>query len=447
MKNFLISSQNNRTLALAFPIIVGQLGQMAISWTDTLMIARVSEEALAAAGLASAMTHVFLPVGLGMLMAVGVLTACAFGARDRKAVATGLCLGIMAALVLGLGVALLMVLSVPFFPWLGQDPEVIAELKIYWLLVAASCPFLFLTLVGKTWNEALSRPWRPFWIMMAGVVLNIGLNGLWIFGYGGFPAMGLAGAGWATLVARILTAAVLFIYQGRAVGLREWAPRRVFRRVPGSWVGQMFRIGLPTSGQILAEMSAFVFASVMIGWLGAQALAAHTIAINCAATTFMVPLGISMAVTVRVGQTVGERRSEMVREIAWGALGMSAWIMAMFAVSFIWGGAWIVSWFGVNQDVAELAVVLLGVAALFQVADGLQVTAAGALRGLADVKVPLMIVLTAYWVIGLPVGWAAGFVLGGGAVGLWIGLALGLGVAAFLLGVRLNWRSRYLRAG
>jgi multidrug resistance protein, MATE family len=297
-----------------------------------------------------------------------------------------------------------------------------------------------LTTAAKNFCEALSRPWVPFWIMMGGVLLNIGLNWIFIYGNLGFPAMGLDGAGVATTIARLAVAGTIIAYILAAPSLARSLPIAWFGRGLRMEIRRLLAIGLPSGGMHLAEVSGFASGSLMMGWLGAGALAAHQIAITCAATTFMIPLGLSQAVSVRIGQARGAAEEDRYLPIILGASGVTALIMGIFAVIFMRAGATIATWFVANSAVTSLAAQLLLVAGLFKVFDGIQITSAGALRGFEDTRMPMLIGVLAYWFVALPTSYLCAFQLGFGPTGIWFGFVAGLAFAAAALVARLMLR-------
>jgi MATE family multidrug resistance protein len=267
---------------------------------------------------------------------------------------------------------------------------------------------------------------------------------MFIYGHGGAPAWGLAGAGFATLIARVVALVLLLAWLRRQAAVRaEWPPRW---RAPWSAERgrEMLHIGVPAAGQWLFEAGAFSAAAFMMGWLGTVPLAAHQIALSCAGFTFMFALGISSAVSVRLAKARGEGRGAALRPIGFGALAAALAVMGIFGVVFAFGGALIARGFTPEAEVIALAAKLLAVAALFQVSDGGQVVGAGALRGLNDVKVPTLITFVAYWIFALPGGYALAFHTSLGAAGVWVGLAAGLSVAAALLGWRFHRLTRIM---
>jgi MATE family multidrug resistance protein len=425
------------TLALAFPIVVGQVSQMLIGLTDSAFIGRVGTVPLAAAAFTHGGFGIFYVVGLGLLLGTGVFAARDHGAGDEAGCAAWLRHGRALALAVGFGGFGLMAIISTQLHHFGQPPEVIAIVRPFFLLIAASVILALFFQVQRQFAESLGRPWVPMGIMLADVALNAFLNWVLVFGHLGFPPLGLVGSGWATLLARLSAVVAIAIWLRRSP---TFAPVRA-----APWTGwerarfvQLLRLGVPASGMLLFEASAFASSALMMGWLGTVPLAAHQIAIGCASLTFMFPLGLSMAVSLRISRARGEGRIAALRPIGFGALATGLVLMLGFALVFALAGRWITAGFTPAVDVAALAAQLLAVAALFQLFDGGQVISVGALRGLTDVRVPTAITFVAYWVISLPLGYGLAFHTRLGAVGLWTGLAAGLGCAALLLGWRFH---------
>jgi len=429
-----------RTLALAFPIVIGQVGQMLMGIADSVMIGRVGTVPLAASAFGHSLFTVSFILGVGLLISVSVLGARAHGAGQSSACAEYLRHGMIMAWVMGLLGALLifaMSLKLEIF---GQPAEVNAAGETYIRIIALSLVPTLLFQVLRQFSEAVGFPWGAMGILLASVVLNVVLNWILIYGNLGAPAMGLDGAGWATLISRVVSVVGLWMWlKHRNSVSREWPGRgdNTVWWAPVVWsrLREMLQIGVPTAGQLMFEAGAFVAAAMMMGWIGTVPLAAHQIALSCASVTFMVPLGISMATSVRIGRAVGEGRSEALRRIGFGSIFIGIVFAVVFTLIFAFGGDLIVSGFTHDSEVAILAAQLLIIAAVFQIFDGGQVLASGALRGLADVKVPSVMTFVAYWLMALPTGYFLG-VRRDDPHGVWIGLAVGL-AAAYMF---LTWR-------
>ena len=429
---------------MASPIIAGYVGQMLMGWADTIMVGRVGVIPLAACAFANTMLAVPLVFGFAVLSSVSVRASLAFGAGRARISGEALRAGLVVAGVLGISVAVAIHAALPLLPWLGQGDEINSACKNFLLLCSWSALPVFLTTAAKNFCEALFRPWVPFWIMIAGVLLNVGLNWILIYGNLGAPAMGLDGAGVATLLARVAVAAAIIVYMLLAPALKDGRPVNWLAIGLIAEMRRLLAIGLPTGGMHLAEVSGFAFGSLMMGWLGAGALAAHQIAITCAATTFMIPLGLSQAVSVRIGQARGAGEERRYLPIILGALGTAVLIMAIFAVTFMSAGATIAAWFVTNAAVTALAAQLLLVAGFFQIFDGIQITSSGALRGFEDTRAPMFIGVLSYWLVALPISYLCAFKLGFGPRGIWFGFVTGLALAATALVARLLLRVRHV---
>ncbi len=419
------------TLRLAVPISAGHVGQMLMGVADTIMVGHVSTLALAACAFANNVIIVIAVAGFGLLTAVSIRVSNAFGRGDASAMARAFHAGNGLSIAGGLLSVVLVYALFPALHFLGQAPGVVEESRGYLFVVGWSLLPAWLASSARNYLDAQSHPWPSFWIMLGGVLLNVFLNWILIFGHLGAPALGLFGAGLATLLSRILTTAALFwfIYASR------WRPleRMILGKLWWAEQAAILRLGIPAGLQLTCEMSTFAGAALLVGLLGAVPLAAHQIAMTCASTTYMFPLGIAMATTVRVAQVLGAGKPQLLRPIAVGAWGLGIILMAGFAVLFLIANNLIASAFVRDPEVIQLAASLLVIAGIFQLMDGTQVVGTGLLRGLHDTKGPMLITVGAYWILALPLGVWLTFSLGMGAQGVWIGLALGLTVASALL--------------
>jgi len=430
---------------LAFPMIVGNLGQMLLGLVDTLMIGWIGTVELGAAAFANAIMHFAFVVGIGISVAVSVQVAHAHGRKDDYAAGEALRHGAVLTLVSGVVLALLVTGATPIYGLLGQPAAVIEVLPSYLNWLALSLIPGLAGMSFKAFSEAKGSPWIVFWIMLSGVGLNVWLNWVLIFGNMGAPALGLEGAGIATFIARAATMVGLVVYVLRASSFaaarpRWWQPLRM------SELRLLLLVGVPMGLQIFIEIGAFGFATILIGTLGTVPLAAHQIALNCAGMSFMVPLGISMACTIRVGQCVGANEVGKARAITGGAILSGVIFMGLTATLFLVAGEVVVSAFTRDGAVIALGAQLLIIAGIFQICDGIQTISMGALRGIRDVKRPTLIMAGVYWLGALPLGaylaWRTEF----GASGMWFGLAIGLGMAGFLLTRRFYSQLRLLES-
>jgi MATE family multidrug resistance protein len=431
--------ESRLTLRLALPLMIGQLSQMLLGVADTVMVGHLGVTELAALTFINSLFHIPLVFGIGLLTGISVMTSNSRGADDTQA-ARGSCRhGLYLSAALGLlvfGISWIVSLNLDRF---GQPPEVAARATVFFRIVMLSLIPALAAMALKNHADALNRPWPPFWIFLGGVALNVLLNWVMIHGKLGCPALGFEGAAWATLISRCIILAAMFVWLLRAKGLREWIPYRWFRKPDFGDIKRLLAVGFPASIQMALEVMAFSLAGLMMGRFGPNAMAAHQIAITLAGTAFMIPLGLSMALTVRIGEAHGAGESTRLRPIV-----ISGWILAAFysmlaAGVFLVFGRILASWFIQAPEVITLTASMLVIVGIFQLFDSLQVASSSLLRGLQDARVPALIGFLAYWIIGLPVGAGLGLGLEMGAVGVWWGLAAGLFIAAITLGPRL-WK-------
>lgn len=413
-------------LTLAVPIIIGQVSQMLMGVTDSVMLGWTGAVPLAASSFGGNVFGIFYVLGIGITLPMSVLVARARGAGREHECGEYLRHGLALAVVFGLVETLLIGALSWRLSWFGQPAEVEAIVTPFFLLIGSSLTPVLVYLVLRQFAEAMGRPWVPMFIMLGGIGLNILLNWIFIWGHWGVPAMGLTGAGISTWVSRTLGAVVIFVWLRRDPLFRKAWPERWLGGWSRARFGEMLKLGLPTSGMMLFESGAFAASAIMMGWLGAIPLAAHQIAISCAATTFMFSLGLSMATGMRISAAVGAGEMARVRPIGGASLGLGMLMMGVFALIFYFGGEAIAGKFIDDALVIALAAQFLAVAGLFQLADGGQVIGAAMLRGLHDVKIPAVITFVAYWVIAIPGGYYLALHTQVGAVGIWAMLAVGL---------------------
>lgn len=434
--------ESRTTLRLALPLMIGQVSQMLLGVADTVMVGRLGVYDLAALTFANSLFHLPLIFGIGMLTGISVFTSNARGSDSphdaRASVLNGLWIS------LGLGTILFAAawLLSYHLDSLGQPAEVSARTTGYFRILMASLIPALGSIALKNHADALSRPWPPFWIFFSGVVLNVFLNWLLIYGNWNCPVLGLDGAAWATWVSRWAIFVAMLVWLRREPSLQHWLPESWKPVLQAAWWRKLLRLGLPASGQMLFEVSAFSLAGLMMGRFGAPSMAAHQIAITLAGTAFMVPLGLSMALTVRMGEAVGSKDHQRMRPIA-----VSGWLLATGyalcgAVAFVFAGRWMASWFVSDPELIRLTAGLLVIVGIFQWVDGLQVASSAMLRGLHDARIPALMGLLAYWFVGLPVGAGLAFQADLKAAGVWWGLAAGLLVACITLGPRLWKKTR-----
>ncbi len=430
------------TLLLAVPIVIGQLSQMLMGLTDSVMIGRVGTVPLAASSFGGSVFNVFFIIGVGLLTPVAIFASRSRGAGRPEEAGEFLRHGMLIAVASSLvGIAIIAFLGIRL-EWFGQPPEVIAAVNPFLILIGVSLFPALTYLALRQFAESMGRPWVPVIVICSGVLLNILLNWIFIYGHLGAPRLGLTGSGISTLISRTLGTVVIFAWLRLDPAVRSAWPKHWFHPASAAYVRQMLAVGIPAAGGLFFEGGAFAAATVMMGWLGAVPLAAHQIAITCAALTFMISLGIAMALGMRTSAAVGAGEHARLRPLWIGGTLMGLVFSLGFTAVFLIFGRQIAAMFISDPQVIPIATVLLGVAAVFQIFDGGQVIHSCALRGLTDVKIPALITFTAYWVIALPAGYLLGVRWGFGAAGIWTGLAAGLAFAAFVLGSRFVRLSR-----
>jgi MATE family multidrug resistance protein len=418
---------------LAWPVVLAEVGWMAMGLVDTMLVGRLSPAALGGVSLGGGVFFATAIFGMGILLGLDFMVAHAFGAGQRREMQVCLVQGAYASIFLT-------IVLTPIFRWLlplletfGVRPEVASQAIAYGEVLSWSFLPLFLFTAVRRYLQATNLV-KP--VMLALVTANV-LNAIaaWvlIFGHFGFPALGVRGAGWATVAARVYLCFFLIVClfwheSGQATNLRH-VPLGFDR----DRLAKLSRLGFPAAMQLLLEVGVFVTATAIVGTLDAVSLAAHHIALSAASLTFMVPLGISSAAAVRVGQAVGQTDAARARAAGWAAIVFGGGAMLLSGAAFVLVPSPIVEIFTNDPATITLGASLLGIAAIFQLFDGIQVVSTGALRGLGDTRTPMLTNLVGHWVIGLPLGCYLAFRAGLAVFGVWVGLCLGLVIVAVVL--------------
>ncbi len=431
------------TLKLALPISFGQLGHVMMGVVDSMMVGKIGTVPLAAAALVNGLFFLVLVIGIGVSMAATPLISMAKGAKNYDECGRTLNHSIVVNFIFSIVLSILTFGLSYLIPYLNQPKEVVAEAIPYLQVLSFSIIAFMLFQTYRQFLEGLSIPNPPMVIALLANLLNAFLNWIFIYGKLGVPSMGLFGAGIATTSTRWIMAAALILFVMNYKKVQSYNPKINFSRIDRSLVKKIISIGLPSGFQYFLEVAAFSFAAIMIGWIGSKHLAAHQIAINMASITYMIILGISAAGTIRVGGFVGENDWKKVRYAGFTALGIAVSIMFCFGIVFITFNSSLPYYYVNDSEVIKIASHLLIIAALFQIFDGMQASGVGILRGLTDVKVPLVISLLAYWIIGIPIGALLGFYYKLGAVGVWIGLLLGLAFVGLTMLFRFHLKTKH----
>lgn len=428
---------------LALPIIGGQLGQVLMGFFDTLQVAPLGPTYIAASGFANIVYWVTNLLGLGIMFAVAPLVSEAFGEKNGwKSIGvfrSGLKI-VGFTSVFFFGIMYLVIDQIGVF----RQTENINRLAIdYLYIVNYSTPFMLLFTIGKQLLDGMGRTLPGMIVTLGGLLLNILLNWILINGHWGAPAMGIEGAALATTISRAVMATAILIYIWQDSQLRELrvdfkqhSPERK------SYVWPILKIGVPSGFQFFMEVAAFSAAQIMSGWLGENYMASHQIAINLASITFMVLTGFAAAGTIMTGYAYGARDREGIRVAGYTVFLMTFLFELVCAVFFFVFSGSLPYLYTDNAEVVSISASLIIMAAFFQLSDGMQAAAAGALRGIQDVRIPVIIAFVSYWVIMVPLSYLLAFTYGMGIKGLWIGFIVGLSIAAVLLLLRFRSKVR-----
>jgi len=434
------------TFRLALPLIFAEVGWMSMGVVDTLMVGRMPNSAVAigATGLGQSLYHVVAIFGGGLLLGMDTFVAQAFGREDLNDARNTLSSGLLLAFLL----TPLLMIGVSFWPALMHDfgisVELIGPMRPFLLALNWGTLPLLAYFALRRYLQAVNVALPIMFALISANIVNAVGDWALIYGHLGFRAEGIVGSGWSTCFARIymvvvLTITLLWVESRR--GLPNWAGTV---RIDLGRMLALLKLGAPAAGQILLEIGAFAAATAICARLGPVPLSGHEIALNCAALTFMVPLGISSAAAVRVGQQLGRSDPEGARRAGWSAIMLGAGFMSCAGLVFVSVPKMIARAFSPDPTVVRVGATLLLVAAAFQLFDGLQVVTTGALRGAGDTKTPMFANFVAYWIIGLPLGSFLCFRLRWGALGVWIGLCAGLMIIGS--GLVIAWRRKILSA-
>ncbi|MEO0664881.1 MAG: MATE family efflux transporter [Pseudomonadota bacterium] len=423
------ASETKPLLKLSIPLMIGLAAALMIGVVDTIMIAPLGTVPLAAAGIATAVLIIIISALWGIITVLSVRISQADGASDAVSVSSEMRNGIVTALLGGVAGAALMLLTFPLLGPIGQPDEVIAIVFPYWAAMSVWIVPFTLFFAVKALFDAVGREWTGVAISYVGVVFNIPANYLLIY----TAELGLVGAGLASVISQSVSLLVAYVAWKHAPSLTKY---RAEAKVSLRKVREQLRESLPLCIGYAGEGGAYAFVGIMMGWLGATALAAHQVVNAVGGISYVVPLGLAGAVSIRVGHAVGGSGRGRLRAILKSAIGISILWMSVIAVLYVTLGRPLAELLSDDAAVVALAALLFVIVGLLQVVDGIQGTALGALRGISDNTVPTTITLVAYWALALPVAYILAFPLEMGAVGLWLGYTVGLAVAA----VALPWR-------
>lgn len=433
-------------LTLAIPVVISQLGHTLVHTADSIIVGQFAGTIpLAAVSLVNSIFMIIMVLGIGISYGLTPLVAQENGKNNfeecGKLLSNSLIINIFT------GIALFCFIyfgSVLFIDHLDQSPEVVYHAKPYLNLLGLSVIPLMVFLTFKQFAEGLGFTKQAMMISIWGNVINIILGIIFVKGLFGISPMGVKGVGYSTLIDRSIMAIIMVIYVFKSVYFRKYLKNFVWNFIDKIRLKRIFKQGAPTAMQYTFEVSAFSGAAILIGTIGAVEQAAHQVAINLAATTYMMASGISAAATIKTGNNFGKSDFQYLRLSAISSYHIVLVFMSITAALFMGLNNILPAFYSKDTAVIEIAAGLLLIAAIFQLFDGAQVVGLGILRGMGDVNLPTLITFMAYWVFGLPVGYYLGITLNFGVSGIWIGLTLGLLVASILLFLRFQKLSKKL---
>jgi MATE family multidrug resistance protein len=436
----MIRREISQTLHLAIPVVLTQLGAVAMGIVDTIMVGRLGPEPLSAVALGNALSFTVIIVCLGTLTALDPMVSQAFGAGRFDECGRAMHHGAFLALALALPTMAILAFAKPLLRLLGQSPTLVESAGSYvHAIIWSVVPFLLFTVL-RQFMQGISRARPAMTVMLLANVLNILANWILIYGNLGAPALGSTGAAWATTICRLAMFLMLAVYVFSRSHLRPylthlppWPPDRAL-------LTRLLHLGLPAGSQFGLEVGVFACVSMLMGWLGTLQLAGHQIALNLCSTTFMVPLGFSATAAVRVGQALGRQDVAAARRAAFTSFALGVGFMGLAATAFATVPQFFVGIYTDDPELLQMGVSLLLIGAVFQLSDGTQTIAIGALRGAADTRVSMLVAGIAYWLVALPLGYVLAFPLGWGPRGLWWGLTAGLTLVAVTLATRFHLR-------
>lgn len=435
------------TLSLAWPVIAAELGWMGMGVVDTIAVGRLGAEAIGAVSLGSAIYFAVSIFGFGLLLGLDTLISQAYGAKKLDECRIWLIQGLYVAVIQSPIVMGLLWWGVPRLAALGVHPSVLeATIPFLKALTWGTLP-LFVYAASRRYLQAQGVVKPVMYVLFGANVLNAFADWVLIYGKFGAPALGVEGAGWSTAISRLFMAVgmvitIAMVDRSRAAELSRisWRPRLAL-------LAKLLSLGIPAGAHVTLEVGVFAAATTLTGMLDPVSLAAHHVVLDIASVTFMIPLGLSSAGAVRVGQALGRQEPDAARSAGWAALLLGTAFMTFAAIMFVAVPGGLISIFTDDPAVVGTAASLMLIAAAFQLFDGVQGVTAGTMRGAGDTRTPVICTLVAYWIIGLPLGYILAFHRGMGVSGIWIGLATGLGVAGISLLIAWAFKSRALARG
>ncbi|HEX9653489.1 MAG TPA: MATE family efflux transporter [bacterium] len=437
---------SKKTLHIGAPLVAAQLLQMSMGFVDAIMAGQLNAKALAAIAVGASILSPVVVLVFGTLLVINPMVAQLLGAGKRDRVGLYLWQILWLSQILALPFWFLIRHAEGILVLFNIQPEIIPITVGYLKAISWGFPGSFAYFALRYFNEGLTVTKPSMYFAMIAFVTNVLGNYAFMYGYWGFPALGAVGTGVSTAIVWWIMGSLMAAFTFRKTNRAEFKITENFRRPVWNLQKEILHIGIPNGANICIEVSMFAIAALIIGSMGVNAVAAHQITINFASLTFMLPLGLSLATTARVGFAMGKGQVHEARFIGFIGVGLCGLVMTVMALIMLTLPELIVKIYTKESQVQAFAVRLLFYAAIFQISDGLQVGGLGALRGLKDTRVPTLVNVVAYWMAGLPIGYLLGVRQGMGAEGLWIGLIMGLTVAALLHNWRFHWLTRKIAA-
>lgn len=435
-----------KTFFLALPIVIAQLGVVLMGVTDNIMVGRyIGKIGLGSAGIANSMSFLIASIGMGGLSVVAPLISKAKAERNVPEINRLFRAGIKVSLWFSVILGIVGFVCIYYFKIFQQSPEINEQAPAFMAIIIVSNAFMFVFAAAKQLSDGLSRTYVAMMITVFGLILNLIFNIVLINGYFGFPKMGLLGSATSTLITRILMMLALLAYLFNTKTFKKYLHTKYKSLQTNDLVIMIFKIGVPSGLQFFFEIAAFSLAVIMMGWLGENQLAAHQIAINVASTTYMMASGLGIAGGIRVGEGRGLKDIRKIRFSGNVALLLVVIFMMAMMLIILGFNRFLVELYISDNEVIEIAIRLMLVAAVFQLSDGVQVVSLGILRGISDVNIPTWITMFAYWGLSLPLGYLLAFNFKMDAIGIWFGLLAGLTASAVLLTIRFYYLIKKLK--
>ena len=427
---------------LAGPVAFSQLGHVSVGVVDTLMAGQISRDALAAATVALSVFFPLFMMYIGFSQGFTPLIAQAHGEGDDYKITRIFKHAVWLNLIVGTILTIALLFGIFLIPLLHQPEHIVEEASLFFSVIAVSVFPIVIFQILKQFIEGLGQTKQAMMVSIMGNIINVVLILILVYGWFGLPEMGLYGIAYATMIARCAMALAMVIYFFYDEKYKVY--KALFKNVPLHIrdLKTVFYKSYPVALQMTFESGAFSLAALFIGTFGTAQLAAHQIALNLASVTYMVATGVAAAATVRVGYEYGRKEKTDLQRAGNTAIGISIMFMCMTALLFALFRSILPSYYTDDSEVIRIASILLCFVALFQLSDGIQVVSMGSLRGMGDVVIPSSIAFTAYWIIGLPLGWILAFKMGMEVYGIWIGLTTGLFFASVILLLRFLLKSK-----